>query len=99
MTDEENARAREMDVRLRQEGQALRETREGCPDPDLLMARGSEVLDEALRRRLDEHVRACEACRRLVDDLDHCNAANIALAKFNSRRMKACLDLLKVAAI
>lgn len=59
-----------MDARLRQHGDALRAERAGCPHPELLLARGSEVLDQGVRDRLAAHVATCAACRRLVEDVD-----------------------------
>lgn len=59
-----------MDTRLHQHGEALRAERAGCPHPELLLARDSEVLDQAVRDRLAAHVATCAACRRLVEDVD-----------------------------
>lgn len=59
-----------MDTRLRRHGEALRAERDGCPHPELLFARQSEVLDADVRDRLDAHVGSCTACRRLAEDFD-----------------------------
>lgn len=61
---------RAIDARLRQHGEALRAERSGCPHPELLFARQSEALDADVRGRLDAHVSACAACRRLAEDFD-----------------------------
>jgi len=55
---------------LRQEAAAWRLARSGCPDPDLLLARRSELLDADVRAALDEHIASCDACARLVTDLE-----------------------------
>lgn len=59
-----------LDSRLRNEGARVRALRAGCPDPDLLMARDSEVLDQGVRQRLHDHLSTCEACCRLATDID-----------------------------
>jgi hypothetical protein len=56
----------DLNALLRREGALWREARDGCPHPDLLLARGSELVEEATRRRLDAHVDACHACARLL---------------------------------
>jgi hypothetical protein len=61
---------RDMDESLRREGALWRAARRGCPHPDLLMARGSEVLDEAVRAGIRLHLQTCDECRRLAADLD-----------------------------
>jgi hypothetical protein len=55
---------------LRAEGAEWLRARGSCPPPDLLMARGSEVLEAAVRDRLAAHVKACDACRRFTTDVD-----------------------------
>ena len=65
----------EIDGRLRRLGEALRSERAGCPHPDLLFARRSEVLDRDVRDRLDVHLSTCVACRRLADDVDRIDLA------------------------
>ena len=72
------------DHRLGREGAAWREARQGCPDPDLLAARGSELLDPAIRETLTAHVRACAACAQLADDLDRV-AADVSLESAETR--------------
>jgi tetratricopeptide (TPR) repeat protein len=54
---------------LRQEA-AWRLAKSGCPDPDLLLARRSELLDADVRAALDDHIASCDACARLVTDLE-----------------------------
>ena len=65
----------EIDGRLRRLGEVLRSERAGCPHPDLLFARRSEVLDAGVRDRLDVHLSTCVACRRLADDVDRIDLA------------------------
>jgi tetratricopeptide (TPR) repeat protein len=72
------------DRRLGREGAAWREARQGCPDPDLLAARGSELLDPAIRETLTAHVRACAACAQLAADLDRV-AADVSLESAETR--------------
>lgn len=55
---------------LRQEAAAWRLVRSGCPDPDLLLARRSELLDADVHAALDDHIASCDACARLVADLE-----------------------------
>jgi tetratricopeptide (TPR) repeat protein len=55
---------------LRQEAAAWRLARSGCPDPDLLLARRSELLDADVHAALDDHIASCDACARLVADLE-----------------------------
>ncbi len=55
---------------LRQEATAWQLARSGCPDPDLLLARRSELLDADVRAALDDHIASCDACARLATDLD-----------------------------
>ena len=59
--------------RLRREGEASRNQRIGCPDPDLLLARRSDALDAAVRARLEQHLAICEDCSRFALDLDALN--------------------------
>lgn len=59
-----------IDARLRQHGEALRAERGGCPHPELLFARRSEVLEADVRDRIDAHVATCLACRHLAEDFD-----------------------------
>lgn len=59
-----------IDARLRQHGEALRAERGGCPHPELLFARASDVLEPDVRDRLHAHVATCLACRRLAEDFD-----------------------------
>jgi hypothetical protein len=70
VTDRDSAAEAALDAALRREGERLRAARAGCPPPDLLLARRSESLDDDVRARLDAHVEACAACRRLAADLD-----------------------------
>ncbi len=65
MSEHESMTENALDALLRQEGALWLEAREGCPHPDLLVARGSELVDEDTRRRLDAHVAGCDACARL----------------------------------
>ena len=65
MSEHESMTENALDALLREEGTRWREARGGCPHPDLLVARGSELVDEDTRRRLDAHVAACDACARL----------------------------------
>ena len=55
---------------LRQEAAAWRLARSGCPDPDLLLARRSELLDADVHAALDDHIASCDACAWLVTDLE-----------------------------
>ena len=55
---------------FRQEAAAWQLARSGCPDPDLLLARRSELLDADVRAALDDHIASCDACARLATDLD-----------------------------
>ena len=55
---------------LRQEAAAWRLARSGCPDPDLLLARRSELLDADVHAALHDHIASCDACARLVADLE-----------------------------
>ena len=55
---------------LRAEGAEWLRGRDACPPPDLLMARGSEILEAAVRDRLAAHVNACDACRRFTTDVE-----------------------------
>jgi hypothetical protein len=59
--------------RLRREGEASRNQRTGCPDPDLLLARRSEALEAAVRARLEQHLTVCEDCSRFARDFDALN--------------------------
>ena len=70
MSEFDSADQRAIDARLREHGEALRAQRDGCPHPELLFARQSEVLDADVRGRLDAHVGSCTACRRLAEDFD-----------------------------
>ncbi len=65
MSEHDSMTEKALDALLRQEGALWLEAREGCPHPDLLMARGSELVDEDTRRRLDAHIAGCDACVRL----------------------------------
>jgi tetratricopeptide (TPR) repeat protein len=60
----------DLDARLRSEGKRLRTSREGCPLPDVLVARATGMLDAELGSTLDTHLDGCEACRRLAADID-----------------------------
>jgi tetratricopeptide (TPR) repeat protein len=55
---------------LRQEAAAWRLARSGCPDPDLLLARRSELLDADVHAALEDHIASCDACARLVADVE-----------------------------
>jgi tetratricopeptide (TPR) repeat protein len=55
---------------LRDEATRWQLARSGCPDPDLLLTRRSELLEPDVRAALDDHVASCEACARLASDLD-----------------------------
>lgn len=55
---------------LRPDGAAWRAARAGCPQPDLLLARHSDVLEPGVREALARHLDVCEACGRLAADLD-----------------------------
>jgi len=66
MSEHDSMTENALDALLRQEGTRWREARGGCPHPDVLVARGSELVDEDTRRRLDAHVAACAACARLL---------------------------------
>jgi tetratricopeptide (TPR) repeat protein len=70
VADDDRERDAEQDARLRREGDLARTARSGCPDPDLLVARRSEVLEGDVRERLARHLTTCEACRRLAADFD-----------------------------
>jgi len=65
MSEHESMTENALAALLRQEGTRWRGAREGCPHPDLLVARGSELVDEDTRRRLDAHLAGCDACARL----------------------------------
>jgi TolA-binding protein len=69
-----------IDARLRRHGDALRAERNGCPHPELLFARRSEVLDADVRGRLDAHVSTCAACRRLAEDVEKLDLAKVDAA-------------------
>lgn len=58
------------DAWLRREGARWRESRDGCPHPDVLAARESELLDPAMRDVLAAHVRRCAACAQFAADLE-----------------------------
>jgi hypothetical protein len=70
MSEHESMTGNALDALLRREGSLWREAREGCPHPDLLLARGSELVDADMRRRLDAHVAGCDACARLSAGFD-----------------------------
>jgi len=70
VTDRDSAVEAALDAELRREGEMLRAARAGCPPPDLLLARRSEVLDDDVRARLDSHIAGCDACRRMAADVD-----------------------------
>lgn len=61
---------------LRREGDQWRRLRTGCPDPDLLLERHSELLEPDVRDALREHVQTCAACARLSADLDAMNLSS-----------------------
>ena len=65
MSEHESMTENVLDALLRREGALWLEAREGCPHPDLLVARGSELVDEDTRRRLEAHLSGCDACARL----------------------------------
>ena len=69
-----------IDAELRRHGEALRAERNGCPHPELLLARRSEVLDADVHGRLDAHVSTCAACRRLADDVEGLDLADAGAA-------------------
>jgi hypothetical protein len=54
---------------LRHEASRWREARAGCPDPDLLLARQSELLEPTVSESLARHLEACDACARLAADI------------------------------
>jgi TolA-binding protein len=65
MSEHDSMTEKALDALLRQQGALWLEARAGCPHPDLLVARGSELVDEDTRRRLNAHVAGCDACARL----------------------------------
>lgn len=75
MSEFDSIHERQMDAQLRRLGDASRAERAGCPPPDLLFARRSEALDAEVRDRLEVHVAACPACRRLAADVDELDLA------------------------
>ncbi len=70
MSDEISPFGEAPEEALRQEAAAWQLARSGCPDPDLLLARRSELLDADVRAALEDHIASCDACARLVSDLD-----------------------------
>ena len=70
MSDEISPFGEAPEEALRQEAAAWQLARSGCPDPDLLLARRSELLEANVRAALDDHLASCDACARLVSDLD-----------------------------
>jgi predicted Zn-dependent protease len=58
-----------LDNALRAEAAQWQRSRQGCPDPDLLMVSDSELLEGDVRAALDAHLRECAACARLSADL------------------------------
>ena len=61
---------RQFERQLRREGERWRSERVGCPHPDLLLARSSEVLDAEVRERVARHLADCAHCSRLARDLE-----------------------------
>jgi len=55
---------------LRADGGVWLEARRACPPPDLLLARGSDVLDAEVRDALAAHLSACDPCRRFSADVE-----------------------------
>ncbi len=70
MTDDDARLDSGIEEGVRREGVRWREARAGCPPPDLVMAHASEALPDEVRERLSEHLRGCDACRRLAADAD-----------------------------
>lgn len=70
MTEFDSIHESQIDAKLRRLGEAVRADRAGCPPPDLLFARRSEVLDAEVRDRVEAHLATCQACRRLAEDVD-----------------------------
>jgi hypothetical protein len=48
----------------------VKTARPGCPDPDLLLERRSELIEPDVRSALDTHLASCDACAQMAADLD-----------------------------
>ena len=48
----------------------MKTARPGCPDPDLLLERRSELMEPDVRSALDTHLASCDACAQMAADLD-----------------------------
>jgi hypothetical protein len=48
----------------------VKTARPGCPDPDLLLERRSELMEPDVRSALDTHLASCDACAQMAADLD-----------------------------
>jgi len=69
VSDARDAQADPSEEALHYDATRWREARAGCPDPDLLLARDSELLEPALRTALALHVETCDACARFEADI------------------------------
>jgi hypothetical protein len=74
-----------VDAQLRLDGARVRSARAGCPPPDAILARHSELMEPALRDALARHLGACDACRRFAADLDALEACDTVSREVETR--------------